>query len=315
MKKIFTLLTLIVLLSVVTVQAQSTKWKKGNFTAVNFNQASFTNWTAGGQNSVGLTALLNSFARYQNADSSTVWDNTGDFTYGFIKNGEEGLRKNEDKIELQTKYGKKAFNKIYYTGLVNFRSQFANGFNFPNDSTIVSQFLAPGYLTASLGLEWRPKDWFSFYLSPTTGKFTFVLNDALSEAGAYGVEGLIVNKVYDSTGFLISSTVVQENKKIRSEFGAYASIKFQKDIVKNINFRSKLDLFNNYTDKKVDNRKNIDVNWDNALVMKVNKYIAVTILATLIYDNDIPFIDGEGNNFGPQIQFKQNLGVGFSYKF
>lgn len=287
-----------------------TCWKKGNFAALNFNQASFSNWSAGGENSIGLTALLSSYAGYKNSDATTVWDNTADLAYGFLKSGSQELRKNEDKIDLTTKYGKKAFKKVYYTGLLNFKSQFAPGYNYPNDSVPVSKFLAPGYAIVSLGLEWRPKDYFSIYFSPATGKFTFVLDQPIADAGTYGNEPAKYS--IDTAGNI---TKLKDGENIREEFGAYIVVKFQKDIAKNINLKSKLDLFDNYTDKNTSNRKNIDVLWENALVMKISKYISATILTSLIYDNDIDYINKDAINEGPKVQFKETLGIGFSAKF
>jgi hypothetical protein len=81
-------------------------------------------------------------------------------------------------------------------------------------------------------------------------------------------------------------------------------------------------LFNNYTDKNLANRKNIDLNWETAVNMKVNQYIAASLIIHLIYDDDIDIpvtrtVDGVQVNTtsGPKLQFKQALGVGFSYKF
>ena len=65
--------------------------------------------------------------------------------------------------------------------------------------------------------------------------------------------------------------------------------------------------------------ENIDINGDLLLLMKVNKYITVSINTTLIYDHDITISqdkDGDGLNEinGPRTQFKETFSVGFSYK-
>jgi hypothetical protein len=287
-----------------------TLWRHGVFTAVNFNQSSFTNWAAGGQNSEGLTALFSAFINYKSKDSTVTWDNNLDLAYGMLDQG--GLyRKTNDKIDLVSKLGKKAFDHISYTFLGEFKSQFANGYNYPNDTTVLSKFLAPGYLIASLGLDWAPTNYFDLYLSPATGRFTFVANQALADSGAYGVTPATYS-VDTADGKKI---LIKHGQEVRFEFGAYLSAKFQKDIVKNVNFKSKLELFNDYTDPNVSNRGNIKVDWENDLVLKVNKYIAATVLTDLIYDNDIPYVDANGVKHGPRIQFEELLGIGFSYKF
>ena len=257
-------------------------WKTGGFSVLTFNQVSLSNWSAGGENALSTTAILNLFANYKKGE--VVWDNSLDLGYGLMKNGSQGARKNEDKIELNSKLGYKAFGKVYYSALVNYRTQFAKGYNYPNDSVVVSRFNAPGYITISLGLDYKPNDYFSLFVSPATGRFTIVADKALSDAGAYGVE---------------------QGKKIRFEFGANLSAKFQKDVVKNINLVSKLTLFNNFTDKDKANRKNIDVNWEVMVNIKAGKYLTTTILTNLVYDQNVI----------EKTQFKEVLGVGLSYKF
>ena len=263
------------------------------------NQASFTNWVQGGNNSVSGTALLNYNITYN--DSITIWENVFDFGYGLIRTDEFGMRKNEDKIDILSNYNYRASDEFFYTGKFNFKSQFVEGFNYPDDTTVVSDFLAPAYIILSAGMTYKPNADFSFYLSPATGKFTIVNDDSLSARGAYGVI---------------------PGEKLRSEFGAYATIDYKKEVMENITFKSKLDLFNNYTDPNTRNRSNIDVNWENSLNLTVNEYITVNIFAHLIYDDDIDVpiyetIDGEEVQVGvgPRLQVKQTLGLGFSYKF
>jgi hypothetical protein len=306
-----------ILASTINTQAQvkcDTCWKRSLFSSLNFSQTSFTNWSAGGDNNIALLAITNAFYNYKASDGHQTWDNSLDMAYGIVKNGALPFRKNDDRIELISKYGHKAFYKVYYTGLLNFRSQFAPGYNFPNDSVVVSRFLAPAWLQISVGLDWKPNDYFSFYLSPAAGRVTLVMDQTLADQGAYGVDAAVYQNVLDSAGNTIGIVKVQNGKTFRPEFGAMSSLKFQKDVVKNVNVKTRLDLFNNYTDKNKPNRKNIDVTWETAITMKINKYISSSILSTLLYDNDIPFIDREGVKYGPRVQFKQLFGIGFSMK-
>jgi hypothetical protein len=259
-------------------------WKKGGFSSLTFNQVSLSNWVAGGENALSSTAVLNLFANYKKG--KTVWDNSLDLGYGLLKTGSKSPRKNEDKIELQSKFGHKAAGKFYYSAFLNYRSQFANGYNYPNDTTriFVSKFNAPGYLSLSLGMDYKPTDFLSIYFSPAAGKATFVTDTALSRQGMYGVE---------------------PGKKLRAEFGASLNMKFQKDVIKNVNVSSKLALFNNYTDKDKSNRKNIDVNWEVMVNIKANKFLTTSIMTNLIYDQNVL----------KKTQFKEVFGVGLSYKF
>lgn len=292
--------TLLFASSLTLAQSDTTNYwlTKGN-AQVLVNQASFTNWAQGGNNSVSGTALLNYNITYD--DSLTIWENVFDFGYGLINTKEFGTRKNEDKIDLLSNFNHIAAKDLYYSGKFNFKSQFVEGYNYPNDSVEVSNFLAPAYVILSAGMTYKPNSDFSFYLSPATGKMTIVNDDTLSAQGAYGVT---------------------PGDKIRMEFGAYATLDYKKALMENITFKSKLDLFNNYTDPKSENRANIDVNWENSLNLTVNEYITVNIFAHLIYDHDIlvPLfkeVDGEevSDGVGRRLQVKQTLGLGFSYKF
>jgi hypothetical protein len=313
MKKIILCFPLVLFSILINAQTiDSTKsWTKGGVLNFNFSQSSFTNWAAGGENAISATGLLTTFANYKKGNNS--WDNTLDLAYGLLQSGKTDLRKNEDKIDLSSKYGRYAFLKHwYYTALLSAKTQFADGYNFPNDSVVISGFMSPGYLIGSLGMDYKTKDnSFSAYISPVTSKTTFVTNQTLADAGAYGVE----KAKYDSTGG--AYVLTEHGKKVRSEFGGYIKIAFKKDVAKNVNLASKLELFSNYADRP----QNIDVNWEVLIGMKINKFLTTTISTQLIYDHDIPVpIKREVNGVsvdgtGPRLQFKQVLAIGLSFKF
>lgn len=267
-------------------------WKKGALFNLGFSQTTLSNWAAGGNSSVSGNGVANFHLDYLNTKES--WENTLNLGYGLQKQDEADLQKTDDNIELTSKYGRKASNNWYYAGLLNFRTQFANGYNYPNDSIEISSFLAPGYMLGALGMNYKHKDDFGVFISPITSKTTFVMNDELSAIGAFGVD---------------------IDKKIRREIGGYLRGNFQKEIMKNVKLTTTLGLFSNY----LQSPENIDVNWDLLILMKVNKYITTTISTNLIYDHDITITqdaDGDGINEinGPRTQFKEILSLGFSYK-
>lgn len=300
-----------------TVVNADTSWKSGGFVALNFSQVSLSNWAAGGENSISATGLVSLFMNYQTLKTS--WENSLNLGYGLTKSGDAPIRKFEDKIDFLSKFGQKAKGKLYYAALVNFQSQFQPGYSYNTDNSrvLVSRFFSPATMLASVGLDWKPTDYFSLYFSPATGKFTFVNDQDLANAGAYGVDPAII----DTTGGV--TTIITEGKNIRSEFGAYVSISFKKEVVKNVSIESKLDLFNNFTDKVASNRKNIDVNWKVLISMKINKFLVASISTELIYDHNIPvplyYKDAAGlrvqDGTGQRTQFKEVLAVGLSYKF
>jgi len=272
-------------------------WKKGGDFSVSFSEVSFSNWAAGGKNSVSGVGVFNSFANY--AKERMSWDNTLNFGYGLMKEQQRTLIKSEDKFEINTKLGYKMTEtgKWFFSGLANFRTQFADGFNYSNinQPVRISSLLAPAYLTIATGFDYKPNDRFSMFVSPLSGKFTFVADDALSAIGSFGVD---------------------PGKKFRAELGATVKSELKMKVVKNVDAVTNLTLFSNY----LKNPQNIDVNWDFRLNMKVNEYLSANFVTNLIYDDDIlipldrnddGIIDGKGR----RIQLKQMFGAGLSVKF
>jgi hypothetical protein len=266
-------------------------WKFKGETNIGFAQLALSNWSAGGENSVAINSLFNFFLDYQKNKFS--WNNFAGFGYGVQKQQSfANWRKSDDKIELSTKAGIYAARRWDYTALLNFKTQFADGYKYINNDerVLLSQFLAPGYLQLAVGMEFKPAPYFSLLLSPIGARVTIVNNDSLSKAGAYGVE---------------------KGNRSLTQMGGSVNAAFKKDIMKNLNLMSKLVLFSNY----LKNPENIIVNWENTVFMKVNKHISTTIGTTLIYDDNINLIDKNGKNIGPGTQFKEAFSVGFTYNF
>ena len=263
-------------------------WKTGIVTGINLAQTALINWSAGGESSVAFNGMVSVFANYK--DTTSEWINTLDIGYGMLQQGANGkFIKTDDRFDLLSKYGVKAFSNFNYALLVNFKTQFAPGYNYPNDSVKISNLFAPAYLLAAVGLNYVPSSYFNAFLAPFTGKMTIVNDNALSASGAYGVT---------------------PGKKLKGEFGGYARIvytrsDFKSEILKNVAFTSKLDLFSNY----LKDPQNIVFNWENQLAMKVNKYISVNINTHLMYDANIK-VNGEK----AKLQFKEILGVGIFLK-
>ena len=276
-----------------TTSDRTKAWKKSGFVGLNFTQVSLSNWSAGGSNSISGLALFKYSANYK--DQHNSWDNFIDLAFGISQEGEDNPRKSDDKIDISTKYGRFAFKNWYYSALVGFRSQFSKGYNYPNDSVAISNFLAPGYLTVALGMDYRPNDNLTILASPCAGRLIIVNDDSLSAMGAFGVDSAKTTKL---------------------EIGAMVRILFKKDIIENVGLINKLELYSDYTGDV----SKVDVNWEITLNMKVNEYISANLSTHLIYDEDTKIgVDSNGDGsidaFGPRTQFKEVLGVGLSYKF
>jgi hypothetical protein len=315
MKKILTLSLTLISSTIFSQTADTTVntklWKRGGLTSLNFTQSSFTNWAAGGENAISATALTTFFANYKKGN--LTWDTNLDMAYGLLKSGNVKVRKNEDKIDFSTKAGRYAFYQHwYYTAMLNFKTQFDNGYNLPDDSTVISHFMAPAYILAAIGLDYKTKDNnFSFFISPITSKTTIVNNQRLADLGAFGVEPATFDTVAGAY------VMVRGGEMIRTEFGGYIRITYKKDIMKNVNLATKLELFSNY----LEDPQNVDLNWEVLIAMKVNKLINVNVSTQMIYDHDIPVPVERSINgskvigTGPRLQFKEVLSIGISYKF
>ncbi len=282
-----------------TLKAQSadtTKgWKKGGVIGINLAQTSLNNWAAGGQNSVSANGILSLFAKYKRGKNA--WDNSLDLGYGILnQEGVKYTKKTDDKIDLLSKYGREAFKNFYYAALINFKTQMDVGYNYPTDTTRekISNRFAPAYTVVALGIDYKPDAYLSIFAAPLTGKLTIVNDQVLADAGAFGVE---------------------KGENTKSEFGGYIRMIYSKndfkgEFLKNVSFTTKVDLFSNYSKDP----QNIVVNWETLIALKVNKYISVNLNTQLIYDDKILIKDKNGVE-KPRIQFKELLGIGFSYKF
>jgi hypothetical protein len=264
-------------------------WKGSGVFAANFSQVSLTNWASGGQSSMSGVFMVNYLAQYKK--DSLSWDNYFDLRYGFLKEDGNDLTKSSDRIEFNSKVGYNTGGGWNYAGLVNFKSQFAPGYNYPRTSgdVYMSKFLSPAYINIALGMDYK-NEVMSLFFSPATGKFTIVNDDALSAAGEFGVD---------------------PGKKFRAEFGGSARLGFKKEIFKNVTAASKLDLFSNY----FHNPQNIDVDWTFMLNMKVNEWLSANFMTQLVYDDDIKIMDADTGKGAPMVQFMEMFGVGLTFKF
>lgn len=267
-------------------------WRKGGIFSLNISQAALDHWAAGGdKSSFSINGLLNGYLSYNKGKNT--WDNIADIAYGYMKTSSTGMRKSDDHFYFTSKYGRQATEnkKWFYSALFDLKTQFTDGYLYDSDGkkTYHSTAFSPAYVLLSLGMDYRPTDYFSVFVSPITSRWTIVNSDVLAS-----------QKIYAPT-----------TKNIYNEIGAFLSANFNKDLSKSINYTSQLQLFSNYGHDP----QNIDVNWTNLLTLKVTKYLATTIALNMIYDNDVKFPSEDGSRQVAHLQLQELIGVGFSYKF
>ncbi|HQW84191.1 MAG TPA: DUF3078 domain-containing protein [Ferruginibacter sp.] len=265
-------------------------WKLGGLFNLNINQGTLSNWSAGGDKfSFSLNAYLNVFAYYKKDKHS--WDNNLDLAYGIVNTTSLGSRKASDRIDLLSKYGYAIAPKWNVATLFNLRTQFTNGYSYSkttagaDTSNIISKTFAPANVLLSLGLDYKPNDNFSVFISPLTERWVIVGDSAI--APLYGV---------------------LPGKKAKNELGAFVTVNYTAKLGANFVYKSRLDLFSNYKQKP----QNIDIYWTNALTAKLTRYINFSFNLDMIYDDDTKNINPAK---GPAPQWLQLMGIGFAYNF
>jgi hypothetical protein len=243
---------------------------------LNGTQSTFVNWNAGGRNNLSLIGTISTGNYYSKGDSK--WSTDLLIALGGIKYFDNlvgnSLQKTDDRIDFSSIYGQKFSKHLFFSLNTGFKTQFLSGFNLPNDSVKVSTFLAPGYINIAFGLDYIKNENFSIFASPFAFKGTIVMDQSLADAGAFGVEKASKD---------VNGNIVSPGRNFREEYGAYIKMKWNKSLMKNIDLKSKLELFSNYTDHP----ENIDVNAELIILFKVNKLFSASTPFNLIYDDDI----------------------------
>ena len=291
------------------IKLQNERWYKFNAVGLNMSEVAYSNWSAGGVNSVSFLADVKFRRRY--LVENYYWDNELIANYGInIQTGEQ-LRKTDDQISFTSSYGyRTGFRDWYYSSKFSFNTQFSDGFDYPKKENAlpISRLMAPGYLFLGIGMEYVPeKPKLTLYVSPLTLKATFVLDQRLADLGSYG----LAPAQYDNVGNIVKSA-----KQHLTEVGFLFSGKYDTRIYENVDMSNQLSLYTQY-DKSFGN---IDIDWQLSLDMKINNYLQARVGTHVKYDDDVKFKqetlpNGTKHLYSPRVQFKQILGVGIKYRF
>lgn len=293
----------------IRVKAQTDKillidstWKSVGVFSLNIGQTSFTNYVAGGENQININSILHYRLRYEKDKSS--WENVIEAKYGTLVFKGKKPKKTDDLLNFSSKFGYKASKKWKYSYYLNLNSQFTNGYNYPNDSAIVSSFMAPAYLMAGFGMDYLPSKTISVFISPITVKSTIVNNNSLANRGDFGVE----KATFDTSG-----NIIKPSNKFRNEPGAFFKIYYQEEFESGLNLSSKTEFFVAFNEHP----ENIDVKWSTFISYKITKVFSATLSIDLIYDDDAVYKedangDGIQEVYGPRLQAKQTFGIGIA---
>lgn len=279
-------------------QPDTIKWVKSGAATFNFSNVGLSDWAAGGQNAISIGGLIDFKAKRNTLKS--LWSSNVHLALGAAQMGRRGenlFKKTDDQLIASSAYSYK-MNQNWSFGVgLEGRTQLLAGYLFSRDASgkekrgqLISNIMAVGYIGTNIFGAIYTNKGTTVAISPTFGKLTTVLNDSLSNAGAFGVK---------------------KGKKIRAEIGLNTNIKLDYDLAENINFKTNANFFSAYDPYFI---KRIDVNWETLLTLKVNKYISTTFGTQMIYDQDILIKQEDGTNT-LAVQFKHVLNVNFSCKF
>ena len=267
---------------------------------INISQGVVSNWVEGGENFVSLLGVSKLNANYKK--EGVVWSNFAEIRYGMnmlndlTKSNKIGFRKTDDRILIETTYGKQFYKNWYLSIMGNMKTQFSAGYNYPNDSVPVSDFMSPAKFYLAVGFENKPHERLNLMLSPLTVKTTIVASSAVDET-QFGIK---------------------KGERIDRQIGPYIKILYRRKIMDNIEMNNILSVFSNY----LENPLNLDIDYQIDFTMKINKYFQTTLHLHFLYDDnvDIPVYDytsGKKVQVGTtkKLQFKEILTVGFIYTF
>lgn len=282
---LFPLVLAIVLLGSTATYAQSITvpdtlkgWETSWLANLNGAQAAYSNWSAGGVNSIALNASTVYTSVYRKDKFGYAFRTN--LKYGQSNNDGVGVRKTDDLIMIRNQFSYRLTENGVWRlrGGLMLQTQFDDGFEFGETDSdpdiLVSKFLAPLYIMEDVSIEYRPLP----NLAADLGlglKQTIVRDTTLSEN--YGVDA---------------------GEKFRSEAGLTAAISFEKEVFDNILYTTGLSTFSNFLIPL----SSTDVYWSNELVGQINSIVSASFQFELRYDDD----------FSNEVQLKQVLSAGIS---
>ena len=273
------------------IPAPELRWRKFGKTSLGLNESLLSsNWRGGGVNTIGFNALANIQADLKSGLHS--FDNEADFLFAFSQTQGLGYRKGQDRLYLDTKYGRALSPKWDMFLSLNLLTQFAPGYKYDQDAAgqdrarPVSDLFAPGFLTAAYGFEYHPSAAFHLRLAPFAPRLTIV-NRADRFIATLGDTPYGVNPGHSTRFEVLAAQILAE---------------LDKNISPNVNLKVRYLLFANYEHF---NLQEIDHRLDLGLTARVGKYVNVSLNGIALYDYD------QGN----AVQYSQGLTIGIAYAF
>src|SRR5574344_147852 len=281
-----------------TTKSEKNKyWKFTGLVSLNFSETMQWNWAAGGNNNGNGVLSANVKLTYKK--EKIAWETTFDSDYGWMWAPSTNFkwRKSNDKIIFSSKFGWDFHKSWFLTIMANFKSHYWKGYEYTLDNNKVEQetfaynWLSPSYSDLSVGIDWKPNEIFTIYLSPVAGRIT-TATDSLLRA-KYGVK---------------------PDKTFKTELGATfkAGVNFAR--IKNFKVISTLTLFTPYNKQF----GKIDVDWDLAISYQFLKVLNVSLGTSLKYYDAVSIMwtdKDEVVHNSPRVQFREIIGLGIGFSF
>ena len=262
-------------------------WHKNVIFGLNFSQSAFSNnYSAGGISAIALGTNFDYKVEYNK--SPLDFTSELNLVYGISKNKGQGSRKTNDRIFFDNKIASQISKHWSFFGSLTFESQFDKGYNYTTDSVgnnisqLISNLMSPGYLTESVGFEYKPVKYFDLRIGTGTARQTFVLDTTIyhNQPTNYGVP---------------------IGKRMLNELAFQVVAALDKDLSKTTHLNVRYALFVPYQQALAYTSHRVDA----VLTSKISRLIAFTVNGTLLYDK----------NTSSQVQGTEGLALGVLYKF
>ncbi len=241
------------------------------------NQSAFSNWQAGGDNNFAGNVDANYNFNYKKGD----WSLTNKLlaSYGLTKNEDDGVRKTDDRLELNSILGKTLKKNWNASFFMNFKTQFSDGYDYTDDFAGENEnfptggFFKPAYWSFGPGFLWKKSDDLYLNFAPLTAKFTFLFGEVFT--------------FNEDTGLFESSKDVETygvapGADSLFEFGFNLRGYYKFNLFKNISMENIISLYSDYLHKP----KNVDIDYTLNLVMKINDVFSTNFTFQTIYDDN-----------------------------
>jgi len=260
-----------------TSKAPKWGWKHASVGSLTLTQVAFTDWSQGGDNALSWALGLEGKSTLD--EEHTNWANSYKFGFGQSRLGDQSIRKTDDRIDLESMLTYKIWEVVNPYGAATLKTQFARGYKYDaaGNSTAVSQFFDPGYLTQSAGIVYQP------------------FAELKTRFGA-GLREIITSNF---PGYA-DDPATTEIEKTRIDGGLESVTELNLKLADNVTLASKLEMFDPF--KRMDE---VVIRNDNTVTAKVSKYLIVMLNVQLVNEKAVT----------PRTQYKEVLSFGFSYTF